>query len=226
MYLFFFFFFILFFFFFQAEDGIRDHCVTGVQTCALPISSPILCNNNGYSKHKSDSCSGFYGSGGSYHEFNQSNNDTSNLVIDTRHTSYSSASLYLNNHRTGSSAFMFADFLSGNNGDVEFRFRGDGQAYADGSWNGGGADYAEYFEWADGNSSNQDRTGYTVVLDNEKVRLATSDDNAANIIGAVSANPQLSVIVILNSGNTNIKEMILVVLFGKHILLLNGLKQW
>src|SRR5438132_8768653 len=36
-------------FFFQAEDGIRDHCVTGVQTCALPISAharglvPILC---------------------------------------------------------------------------------------------------------------------------------------------------------------------------------------
>src|SRR5260221_1743514 len=25
-------------FLFQAEDGIRDHCVTGVQTCALPIS--------------------------------------------------------------------------------------------------------------------------------------------------------------------------------------------
>src|SRR5438034_7478410 len=30
-------FFCFFFFFFQAEDGIRDHCVTGVQTCALPI---------------------------------------------------------------------------------------------------------------------------------------------------------------------------------------------
>src|SRR5438034_3573678 len=29
----------IFFFFFQAEDGIRDHCVTGVQTCALPISA-------------------------------------------------------------------------------------------------------------------------------------------------------------------------------------------
>ena len=27
----------VFCFFFQAEDGIRDHCVTGVQTCALPI---------------------------------------------------------------------------------------------------------------------------------------------------------------------------------------------
>src|SRR5690349_24206284 len=28
------------FFFFQAEDGIRDLYVTGVQTCALPISPP------------------------------------------------------------------------------------------------------------------------------------------------------------------------------------------
>src|SRR5690349_1834194 len=30
---------LFFFFFFQAEDGIRDLYVTGVQTCALPISS-------------------------------------------------------------------------------------------------------------------------------------------------------------------------------------------
>src|SRR3989449_5331367 len=29
---------LFFFFFFQAEDGIRDVAVTGVQTCALPIS--------------------------------------------------------------------------------------------------------------------------------------------------------------------------------------------
>src|SRR5687767_15539501 len=29
--------FVFFFFFFQAEDGIRDKLVTGVQTCALPI---------------------------------------------------------------------------------------------------------------------------------------------------------------------------------------------
>src|SRR2546422_5229350 len=30
---------MFFFFFFQAEDGIRDVAVTGVQTCALPIYS-------------------------------------------------------------------------------------------------------------------------------------------------------------------------------------------
>src|SRR2546427_11787818 len=34
--------FSLFFFFFQAEDGIRDLTVTGVQTCALPISFAVL----------------------------------------------------------------------------------------------------------------------------------------------------------------------------------------
>src|SRR5947209_9284053 len=34
------FYFFFFFFFFQAEDGIRDIGVTGVQTCALPI---LIC---------------------------------------------------------------------------------------------------------------------------------------------------------------------------------------
>src|SRR2546429_4004578 len=33
------------FFFFQAEDGIRDVAVTGVQTCALPISGPDVLHD-------------------------------------------------------------------------------------------------------------------------------------------------------------------------------------
>src|SRR5688572_31998738 len=37
-YFIYYFIFFFFFFFFQAEDGIRDLTVTGVQTCALPIS--------------------------------------------------------------------------------------------------------------------------------------------------------------------------------------------
>src|SRR3989337_1632821 len=35
------------FFFFQAEDGIRDATVTGVQTCALPISPSASCSSPG-----------------------------------------------------------------------------------------------------------------------------------------------------------------------------------
>src|SRR5215510_875330 len=37
------------FFFFQAEDGIRDGHVTGVQTCALPISSGPVAVPAGFS---------------------------------------------------------------------------------------------------------------------------------------------------------------------------------
>src|SRR5437764_10550496 len=37
-------FFFFFFFFFQAEDGIRDTSVTGVQTCALPIYGERLAD--------------------------------------------------------------------------------------------------------------------------------------------------------------------------------------
>src|SRR3989454_11728959 len=36
---------LLFFFFFQAEDGIRDYKVTGVQTCALPICASATCKS-------------------------------------------------------------------------------------------------------------------------------------------------------------------------------------
>src|SRR2546430_12935442 len=38
---------MVFFFFFQAEDGIRDLTVTGVQTCALPISVRSLYATTG-----------------------------------------------------------------------------------------------------------------------------------------------------------------------------------
>src|SRR5699024_12213667 len=56
----------LYFFFFQAEDGIRDRNVTGVQTCALPIlfttpsGNPASLNNfPTYSKDNGVSVAGF-----------------------------------------------------------------------------------------------------------------------------------------------------------------------
>src|SRR6266568_8291969 len=39
--------FFCFFFFFQAEDGIRDGTVTGVQTCALPIFADGMAPSDG-----------------------------------------------------------------------------------------------------------------------------------------------------------------------------------
>src|SRR5260370_8956391 len=45
-------------FFFQAEDGIRDSSVTGVKTCALPISYAVFCLR--MESRSSKLCSHFY----------------------------------------------------------------------------------------------------------------------------------------------------------------------
>src|SRR2546422_10587615 len=42
------------YFFFQAEDGIRDVAVTGVQTCALPIWDRLLADGEGWADEKPD----------------------------------------------------------------------------------------------------------------------------------------------------------------------------
>src|SRR6266700_5864765 len=47
-----------FFFFFQAEDGIRDFHVTGVQTCALPILAPERSGRPGASERHSFGATG------------------------------------------------------------------------------------------------------------------------------------------------------------------------
>ena len=41
-------------FFFQAEDGIRDSSVTGVQTCALPIYNPLRLKNYSFTIFKNN----------------------------------------------------------------------------------------------------------------------------------------------------------------------------
>ncbi len=50
-----------------------------------------------------------------------------------------------------------------------------------------GADYAEYFEWADGNRDCEDRVGFVVALDGEKIRFATADDDILGIISGTAA---------------------------------------
>lgn len=49
-----------------------------------------------------------------------------------------------------------------------------------------GADYAEFFEWLDGNSENEDRVGYIVALDGDKIRLANAADDVLGIISATA----------------------------------------
>ena len=68
-----------------------------------------------------------------------------------------------------------------------FRITGSGKAIGKASFASSGADYAEYFEWQDGNPDNEDRVGYFVTFaDGRYIKKANEGDY---ILGVVSGMP-------------------------------------
>ena len=104
--------------------------------------------------------------------------------------SSSTALLYMLPEAGGSSSTYFLFGRTSNN-DTQFKNRtSDGRFYVDASgYTSGGADYAEHFEWVDGNPNQEDRVGISVVLEGDKIRPATASDNTSVIIGIISAMP-------------------------------------
>ncbi|OED47236.1 hypothetical protein AB838_16585 [Rhodobacteraceae bacterium (ex Bugula neritina AB1)] len=78
------------------------------------------------------------------------------------------------------------DYLLAGASSPDFRLGADGNGSCSGAWAGGGADYAEWFEWADGNPEGEDRRGLAVVLTGEKIRPAQPGEEP---VGVVSGNP-------------------------------------
>ena len=62
-----------------------------------------------------------------------------------------------------------------------------GDIHTQGQLYPGGADYAEYFEWLDGNPDSEDRRGMLVTLDGDRIIPAHGND----FIGVISANPSV-----------------------------------
>lgn len=74
-----------------------------------------------------------------------------------------------------------------------FRVSADGQCYGLKAFSAQGADFAEYFEWADGNPGDEDRRGKFVTLDGDKIKLANDGDYVLGIVtgsGAFIGNGQ------------------------------------
>jgi hypothetical protein len=113
---------------------------------------------------------------------------TGPVKTHTAGTGFSGTVTRLKAERTASANYNFLTCLSGDGADTEFVLAGDGNAYADGSWASGGADYAEYFEWLDGNPNNEDRRGLSVVLEGAKIRLTEDGEDP---IGVISATPTI-----------------------------------
>ncbi len=84
-------------------------------------------------------------------------------------------------------------FVVGNgSGDIArsnaFRVNKSASVYG-GTYSSTGADYAEFFEWSDGNPDNEDRRGLFVTLCYDKIRIANSGDDF--ILGVVSGDPSV-----------------------------------
>lgn len=69
-----------------------------------------------------------------------------------------------------------------------FRVTYAGAVYGLSSYHSSGADYAEFFEWEDGNVDNEDRVGYFVTLSDNKIKIANSGDY---ILGIISGQPSV-----------------------------------
>jgi hypothetical protein len=135
--------------------------------------------SGGYSKFSNDGT--YVGSASSYHEFRQTANDNC-LILSATNASFSNWEQLNRAERAANSAYRFLVCDSGGGADIEFILRGDGNGYADGTWNNNGADYAEFFESATGAALT---LGVTVVLDGNKVREATDQDPVSAIMGVV-----------------------------------------
>jgi hypothetical protein len=100
--------------------------------------------------------------------------------FEANEPAYGDIMLFLNaTARLSNSAFNFLRTYTDGDDDIQHYLRGDGQAYADASWNAMGADYAEYFESKDGSKI---EVGTTVKLDGDKVVACESGDSPLGVV--------------------------------------------
>lgn len=114
---------------------------------------------------------------------------------------------------TAGSLFIIGKGTSASALSNAFRVMTSGAVYGAAAYNSSGADYAEMWEWADGNPNNEDRRGKFVTVDeNNKIRIATTDDEY--ILGIISATP----CVVGDVQSENWREMYLKDVFGQPIV--------
>jgi len=126
--------------------------------------------------------------------------------------------------RSSSSSYGFLVTRNASDTNTAHYLRGDGNAYADGTWNNNGADYAEYFESATGTAI---PVGTTVVLDGNKVRAATDQDAVSLIMGVVRPKePSIASMVVGNTAWNKWQKMFLTDDFGRYILEAHEVIEW
>jgi hypothetical protein len=148
--------------------------------------------------------------------------DTSTVKVlrpEANSTSYASDVLQVNCARSASTAYSLFKALSGNLADVEFKLDGNGIGYSDGGWTTPASDYAEFFEWVDGNPNNEDRRGVSVVLDGNRIREAIAGEDP---LGVISSRPS----IVGDAATEHWKEKHLTDQFGSYIIETHNVVSW
>lgn len=89
---------------------------------------------------------------------------------------------------TSSDVFVIGNGTNSSAKSNCFRVTFGGAVYGLSAFNSSGADYAEFFEWEDGNPNDDDRVGYAVTMIGDKIKFASQGDY---VLGIVSGNPSL-----------------------------------
>jgi hypothetical protein len=111
------------------------------------------------------------------------------LILNANQPNYTTDVLRM---QTASNTNLYNMIIARNGAGAVFRVNGNGAVYGTGAFQTTGADYAEMFEWEDGNKLDEDRRGMTVVLGNNGIiRIANQMDNPVDVIGVVSVNPSV-----------------------------------
>ena len=120
-----------------------------------------------------------------------------NAVLYNSYSLYSSEQLSIRAARGNNSAFDYItmyELYGTASSDVQARISGTGRFSTDAtSSTYNGADYAEFFEWEDGNINDEDRRGMVVTLNDDlKIEVYSPEIHDENsIIGIVSSNPSI-----------------------------------
>lgn len=124
---------------------------------------------------------------------------------------------------SGFDCFQAYSYSTGGSPVSLYQLRGDGNAYAAGSWISSGADYAEYFE---SDSGTELEVGTTVVLINNKVRNFQPGDDMNDIIGVVRPKINGVSAMVGNSAFNHWNKRYLTDDFGSYIMEPHMVYQW
>ena len=168
----------------KAFFATSDHTHTASEVGAQPTSNPYFKNSFrfGSSVTASDSLGVAFGNIVQAMNFQMACGHSNN-----KNTAKDSVAM---GNGDGTS-FVVGNGYIGSSGPVTsnaFRVNDNGQTYAQKAYTTQGCDYAEYYEWLDENTDAEDRRGYFVTLDGEKIKIANPGDF---VLGIVSAWPSV-----------------------------------